>query len=157
MENRVELAMLDHIQGVSEFKDRDAGWLQKARKSGGKIIDVVDMSDHIVPDDDIRELAFARQLFGASRPEKIVNCRHANGVGPRYRPVGRIDTEAADPTVDEVAQQVSVITSNLNHETEGTKLVFASQLLDMFRRMLQQCGRRWGEIRDSSTIKDTRR
>src|ERR1700730_4340702 len=141
MENRVELAMLDHVQGISEFKDRDAGWLQKARKSGDKIIDVVDMSDHIVPDHAARELAFARQLIGRSGPEKIVNRRHANGIGPRYRPVGRIDTAAVNPTVDEVAQQVSVITSNLNHETKRAKLVFASQLLDMFGRMLQQCGR----------------
>src|SRR5258708_11839466 len=31
MVNRVELAMFDHIQGVSEFKDRDPGWRQKAR------------------------------------------------------------------------------------------------------------------------------
>ena len=32
MVNRVELAMFDHIQSVSELKDRDAGWFQKARK-----------------------------------------------------------------------------------------------------------------------------
>ena len=99
------------------------------------------MSDHIVPDHNVRELAFVRQLFGAPRPEKIVNRRHANGVGLHYRPVGRIDTEAVNPTVDEVAQQVSVITGNLNHETKRAKLVFASQLLDMFGRMLQQRGR----------------
>src|SRR6516164_3384373 len=141
MENRVELAMLDHIHGVSELKDRNAGWLQKARKSGDKIIDVVDMSDHVVRDHDIRELAFARELFCALRPEKIVNSRHANGVGPRYRAVSRIDTKAVDPTVDEVAQQVSIIAGYLNHETERAKLVFASQLLDMFGRMLQECRR----------------
>src|SRR3984893_313045 len=141
MVNGVELAMFDHIQGVSEFKDRDAGWLQKARKPGDKIIYVVYMSDHVVRDHDIGELAFARELFGASRPEEIVNRRHANGVCPRYRPVGRIDTEALNPSVDEVAQQVSVVTGNLNHETEGAKLVFASQRFDMFGRMLQQRGR----------------
>ena len=78
MVNRIELTMLDHIQSVSEFEDRDAGRLQKARKPGDKIIDVVYMSDHVVRDYDIRELAFACQLFGASRPEEIVNCRHAN-------------------------------------------------------------------------------
>jgi len=90
------------------------------------------MSDDVVRDNDICEFAFGRQLIGASRPEEFVNRRHTNGVRSRYRPVGRIDTETANPTVDEIAQQVSIITSNLYHETERTKLVFASQLLDMF-------------------------
>src|ERR1700730_6658488 len=141
MVDRVELAMLDHIQGVSEFKDCDPCWLQKSRKPGDKIIDAVDMSDHVVRDHDIRELAFVRQLFGASRPEEIVNRRHANGICLRYGAIGRIDTEAVNPAVDEITQQVSVVTGNLNHEIAGAKLVFANQRCDMFSRMLQQRGR----------------
>ena len=141
MQNRVELAMLNHIQGISAFKNGDAGWLQKTRKSSDKIIDVVDMSDDVIRDYDICEFTFGRQLIGTSPPEEIVNRRHANGVGLRYRSICRINTEAVNPTVDEVAKQVSIIAGNLNHETEGAKLVFASQLLDMLGRMLQERGR----------------
>src|SRR5215472_11282103 len=99
------------------------------------------MSDDVIRDYDICEFTFGRQLVGTSRPEEIVNRRHANGVGSRYRSVGRINPKAVDPTVDEVAQQVSIIAGNLNYEIERAKLVFASQLLDMFGRMLQKCGR----------------
>jgi hypothetical protein len=141
MQNRIELAMLDHIQGISALKNGGAGWLQKTRKSSDKIIDVVDMSDDVISDYDICEFTFGRQLIGTSPPEEIVNRRHANGVGLRYRSICRINTEAVNPTVDEVAKQVSIIAGNLNHETEGAKLVLASQLLDMLGRMLQERGR----------------
>jgi hypothetical protein len=99
MENRVKLAMLDHIQGVSAFKNGDAGWLQKTRKSGNKIIDVADMSDDVIRDYDICEFTFGRQFVGTSRSEEIVYRRHTNGVSLRYRTVSRIDTKAVNPTV----------------------------------------------------------
>src|SRR5690242_11597631 len=101
MVNRVKFAIFDHIYGVSEFKDRDTSWLKKARETRDKVIDVVYMSDHVVGNDHIGELALARQLFGASRPEEFMKCRHANGVCSRYRPVGRVDTETVNSTVDE--------------------------------------------------------
>ena len=78
MVNRVEFAMLNQIQRVSKFKNRDAGRLQKPRKPGDKIVDVVYVSNHVVRNHDIGELAFARQLFGASRPKEIVHRRHAD-------------------------------------------------------------------------------
>src|SRR6516165_2736798 len=141
MVNGIELAMPDHVQGISEFEDSDAGWLQKACKPGDKIINVVDMSDHVIRDRDIRELALARQLFGTSRPEEIVDRRYANGVCLRDGPVGWIDTEAMNPALDEVAQQVSVVTGNLDHETERAKLISGNQCFDVFGRMPQQCWR----------------
>src|ERR1700730_2947226 len=131
VENRVELTTLDHIQGVSEFNDRDAGWLQEARETGDQIIDVVDMSRHVVGDHHIGELLFASDLFGAPGPEEIVNRWHADGVCPRYRPVGRIDTKAINPTIDKVMDQGYVIAGTLNHETGGAERVFPDQLLVM--------------------------
>src|SRR6516162_3705642 len=97
MVDRVELAMFDQIQSVSEFKNRDTGWFQKAFNTSDKIINLVHMSDHIVSDHDVRKLAFAGQLFGGLQFKEIVNCWHADRVCSRYRSVGRINTEAGDP------------------------------------------------------------
>ena len=72
MINRVELTILDHIHGISKFKDSDASWFQKAQNADDKIINFVDMRKHVVRDHEIGQLAFARQLFGASQAEEIV-------------------------------------------------------------------------------------
>ena len=131
MVNRIELTTFDHIQGVGKFADRDPGRLQQACKTGDKIINVVDVSDDVVRNHDICELAFAGQIFGASRPEKIVNCRHANGVGLRYRTVGRIDAEARNPALHKIAKQIPIIAGNLYDETGRSELVPADQRSDM--------------------------
>jgi hypothetical protein len=89
------------------------------------------VSDDVVRNHDICELAFAGQLFGASRPEKIVNCRHANGVGLRYGTVGRIDAEARNPALYKIAKQIPIIAGNLYDETGRSELVPADQRFDM--------------------------
>ena len=63
--NRIELAVLDHIESISELENGGASWLQKARKAGNEIVNVVDMRDHVVRYYDIGEPAFARQPSGA--------------------------------------------------------------------------------------------
>ena len=121
MINRVELTILDHIHGISKFKDSDASGLQKPQNAGDKIINFVDMSDHVVRDHQIGLLAFARQLFGTSQAEEIVYRWHPNRVCLSHRPVSRIDTEAGNPPIHEIAEEISVIAGNLHHETEWTK------------------------------------
>ena len=60
-----------------------------------------------------------------------MNCRHANGVGFRYRTVGRIDPEARNPAPYKIAKQVPVIAGNLYDETARSELVVADQPFDM--------------------------
>src|SRR5215471_13324371 len=114
--NSVKLALFDHIDSISKFKNRHAGRLEKPREPGDKIIDVVNVGYHVIRDHDVRQLAIAGQMFGASRPEEIVPRGYADGICPRYGPVGRINAEAANPPLDEVAQQVSIIAGNLDNE-----------------------------------------
>src|SRR5215469_352250 len=73
MVDRVELAIFDQIQCVSELKNRDTGWFQKAFNTSDKIINLVHMSDHVISDHDVRKLTFTCQLFGALQSEEIVN------------------------------------------------------------------------------------
>jgi hypothetical protein len=138
--NGVELAVFDHVQGVSKFKNSDAGRFQKVCKAGNKIIDVVDMSKHVLGDQDVRELAFACQLFSASRPKEIVNGWHPNGVCPSNGSVRRIDPEARDTPFYEIAEEIAIIARDLHHETAGAEAIFTNQRFDMFGGMLQQ---RW--------------
>src|SRR5262249_2160413 len=136
--NRIELAVFDHIESISELENGDAGWLQKARKAGNEIVNVVDMRNHIVRYYDIGEPAFARQPPGASRPEEIVDSPHPDSICLPYRPVRRIDAKAVDPAIDEITQQISVIAGDLNYETGGAKIILADQRRDMIGRMLEE-------------------
>src|SRR5262249_2080967 len=125
--NSIELATFDHIHGIRKFKDRNTGRIQKDGKSSDKIITIVNMSHHSVCGCARRRFAFTRCLLSASRPEEIVNHRHDNGICPRDWPVSWIDAEAGNPPLDEVAQQVSVITGNLHYETVWAELVSLHQ------------------------------
>src|SRR5271170_2192686 len=131
MVNRIELTTFDHIQRVGKFADRDPGRLQQPRKTGDKIINVVNVSDDVVRNHDIRELALVGQIFGASRPEEIVNCWHANSVGLCHRTVGRIDAEARNPALYKITKQVTIIAGNLYDETGRSEPVPADQPFDM--------------------------
>ena len=62
--NRIEFATVDHIQSVSEFKDRDPGGFQNSPKPADQVINLVYVRDDVVGYQDISELAFARQLLG---------------------------------------------------------------------------------------------
>src|SRR5690242_10057731 len=99
------------------------------------------MGDDVIRDDKIREGAAADQLFGAMRPEEVVNRRYAGGSGSSDGPVSRVDAEAADAARGQVAQQISVIAGNFNHQAFSAEIMLTNQSLDVIGRMPQQ-GRR---------------
>src|SRR5215469_2883415 len=114
MVNSVEFASFDHINGICKFEDCHAGRLKKTREPSHKIINVINVRHDVVRNNDVGKFAFTCQSLGALRPEEIVYCRHSNGICPGYWPVGRIDAETTNPSLDKITQQIPVITGNLD-------------------------------------------
>src|SRR6476619_4376847 len=105
MVDRVELAFLDHVDRIGEFKNGRSARLQELGEAGNEIVDRVDMCDYVVGDHDVGKLALACQAFAKAQGKEIIDGGNADTARMGRRSRGRIDAYAGNSLGHKIAQE----------------------------------------------------
>ena len=114
MVDRIELILLHELKQVGKLHGDQPGRLQQHLEPFDKIIQVRDVSQHVVADDQISIPSFSNQI-----ERRLLSEEGDRRIDPlllrHFRHIGcRLDPKHRNPSRHEILQQISVITGNLN-------------------------------------------
>src|SRR5690348_12999188 len=75
--DRIELIVLHQFHEVRELHRNDPAWLQENLHAPDEVVQIRDMSQHIIPQKEICAFPRRRKLSGSRSSEKLYHCGNA--------------------------------------------------------------------------------
>src|SRR5690606_24139272 len=112
----VELLALDEPDEMRELEGEDAIRLEDLCDAADEVVQVGALCEDVVSEHEVGGHALAGKLPAESSREELGHRRHTDigrGLGDVHR---RLDTEAGDAALDEVAKEVAIVARELDDE-----------------------------------------
>ncbi len=147
MVDRVVLEVLHELREVRELERRGAVGREERRDAGGEVVDVGHLGEDVVPEDEVRVPALAREPRAELRPEELgdrLDTSRDRCLGDVQR---RLDPQHGDALREEVLQEIPVVRRELDDEALRPEREPLAHLLDVLPRVLDPRVRVRGEVR----------